>query len=258
MPKQLNRYLNNKIVEHLASQYVLGTLTIKVRTRVEKLRIGNQPLELKINEWQEQLSSLDQHTVELPPSEQSWQNISSKLNLIEKDTTPIQEQYWGGGFFVWFSTSFNRLSAGLSAICLVLMTILLFNGISPPIKPDSLSYVAVLTDSDEQAHLVASTYGESQKLVMSVINMPTISSDEDLELWVVSKTDQQARSLGIIPKNTELVEQQLTLAQWRLIKDSDSLIITIEDEGGSPIGEPSELIVSQGLCIQLQEWQKNA
>jgi len=50
MPKQLNRYLNNKVVEHLASQYVLGTLTIKVRNRVEKLRVGNQPLELKINE----------------------------------------------------------------------------------------------------------------------------------------------------------------------------------------------------------------
>jgi len=61
-----------------------------------------------------------------------------------------------------------------------------------------------------------------------------------------------------LPRNMSLVEQQLTEAQWRLIKDSDSLIVTIEEQGGSPIGEPSDIIVSRGLCVRLQEWQDNA
>jgi anti-sigma-K factor RskA len=125
-------------------------------------------------------------------------------------------------------------------------------------KNDPLSYVAVLTQSKGQAHLVARSYGESQKLVVNIVNVPTTSKDEALELWVVSKTDQQARSLGVLPNNTSLFEQKLTDAQWRLIKDSESLIVTIEENGGSPIGEPSDVVVSRGLCVRLQDWSNNA
>ena len=122
---------------------------------------------------------------------------------------------------------------------------------------DPLSYVAVLTQQEGQAHLVASTYGESQKLVVNIINATEITQQESLELWVVSKTDQQARSLGVLPNNKNLLEQQLTNAQWRLIKDSASLIVTVEEIGGSAIGEPSDMIVSRGLCVRLQDWNKN-
>ena len=125
-------------------------------------------------------------------------------------------------------------------------------------SPEQLSYVAVLTNEKGAAHLVASTYGDSKKLVVNVINIPDIDTEQSLELWVVSKTDAQARSLGVIPQGQSLIEQQLTQAQWRLIKDSESLIVTMEEAGGSPIGEPSEMIVSRGLCVRLQEWDINA
>ena len=76
------------------------------------------------------------------------------------------------------------------------------------------------------AHIVASTYGESKTLVVNVVNTPTIDKEQTLELWVISKTDAQARSLGVIEQGKTLIEQQLTQAQWRLIKDSDSLIVS--------------------------------
>ena len=123
---------------------------------------------------------------------------------------------------------------------------------------DPLSYVAVLTEQDGEAHLVATTYGESKKLIVNVVGTPSVEDDQSLELWVVSKTDAQARSLGVIPAGEKLIEQQLTTAQWRLIKDSESLIVTLEEEGGSALGEPSDLIVSRGLCVRLKAWKKNA
>jgi len=91
-----------------------------------------------------------------------------------------------------------------------------------------------------------------------VVDSPELTPDQTHELWVISKTDNEARSLGVIPKNKTLITQQLTQAQWRLIKDSDSLIITVEEAGGSPIGEPGEMVVSRGLCVRLQEWNSNA
>ena len=101
-------------------------------------------------------------------------------------------------------------------------------------KVGSLTYIAVLTEKNGQAHLVASTYGESKKLVVSIINAPKLASEQDLELWVISKSDGEARSFGVISNNQNATELQLTSVQWRLIKDSQALMVTIEEQGGSP------------------------
>lgn len=151
----------------------------------------------------------------------------------------------------WLSTPGYRYAIAFSILIFAVL-IAFMSKISE--KNDPLSYVAVLTQPEGQAHLAASTYGESQKLVVNIINAPVIDKAESLELWVVSKTDKQARSLGLIPNDQSLLEQQLTSAQWRLIKDSDSLIATVEEAGGSAIGEPSDVIVSRGLCVCFHVW----
>jgi len=269
MPEQLNRYHNAKIIDHLASNYVIGTLSTKVRARLEKIALENNLIEARIHFWQQELAHLDNNTAELPASEISWQKISA---AIDEDSPQVQhssERFYNK-YTDYVVASFGRFTHGLfngfprgltnsfSVAVLALAIVLLFNPMSKTPTVEPLNYVAVLTDDNAQAHLVASTYGESKRLVMNLINQPKITDDEDLEVWVVSKTDKQARSLGILPRNMSLVEQQLTEAQWRLIKDSDSLIVTIEEQGGSPIGEPSDIIVSRGLCVRLQEWQDNA
>ncbi|WDE12607.1 anti-sigma factor [Thalassomonas haliotis] len=266
------RYYHPEVIEHLASQYVLGTLTPLVRQRVDTLVQTNEALEQAILYWQEHLGALDRQTAELPPSDTSWQVIAGQLDMptsnntavnqeTSKDTTEINKPLnsWPNRFADklnnWLARPGYRY-AGAFSVLLLAVVISFFNPLTK--KQDPLSYVAVLTQQSGQAHLVASTYGESQKLVVNIINAPEISTEESLELWVVSKTDQQARSLGVLPGNQALLEQQLTRAQWRLIKDSESLIVTLEEAGGSAIGEPSEMIVSRGLCIRLQEWNKNA
>lgn len=252
MSEQLNRYHNKTIIEHLAHQYVLGLLTSQVCTRVEKLLITNHILEQRVIYWQDRFSSFDKQTTELAPKAQTWQNIQKIFEPQINDIAKENEKHHG--LWSWFSFSFRQTASIFSLTAIVLLSYLLF---APQHKEDPLSYVAVLTDKNQQAQLVASTYGESKKLIINVINTPKMTTDQDLEIWVISKRDQQARSLGVIPRNTLLVKKRLSTAQWRLIKDSDSLIVTIEDLGGSPIGEPSELVVSRGLCVRLKEWAKN-
>jgi len=261
MSEQLNnklaRYKQANVVEHLASQFVLGALSYRVKKRVLSLCKNNALLEQRINFWQEKLVGLDQNTVALEPKKSTWAAIADVIDMPDTNTHPEKV---GNSFYsllsTWFSIPTYRLATGFSVVCLMLISIIFVNPFSN--KVEQLSYVAVLTEKDGSAHLVATTYGESKKLVVNIVNTPKVNKEESLELWVISKTDAQARSLGVIPQNKNLIEQQLTQAQWRLIKDSKSLIVTIEEEGGSPIGEPSELIVSRGLCVRLQEWKKNA
>jgi anti-sigma-K factor RskA len=258
------RYQQVNVVEHLASQFVLGTLSERVQKRVIALCEYNELLEQRIDFWQEKLVVIDKKTAELPPSEQSWAVIAQALDIDDTALQSSRSQTHKQGFFwaiaAWFSntlfaTPVHRLATAFSVVVMVLATLIvnpLFD------EAEQLSYVAVLTQTSGDAHLVASTYGESKQLVLNVVNSPPLTKAQALELWVVSKTDLQARSLGVIPQGQDLITQQLTQAQWRLIKDSKSLIVTIEEAGGSPIGEPSELVVSRGLCVRLQQWNNNA
>lgn len=279
MSEQLNtmnnkntRYHQINVVEHLASQYVLGTLSKRVQQRISTLRKTHELLDQRINFWEEKLVHLDQQTAELPVRESTWDNIALAIgedNLNTKSKNIVNENIIKevntsnskpkNGFLTtiltWFATS-QKLTMAFSVVGVLLITLFLMN---PNLqKTDQLSYVAVLTNTHGDAHIVASTYGESKKLIINVIESPALNNQQSHELWVVSKTDNEARSLGVIPHGQTLIEQQLTQAQWRLIKDSKSLIVTIEDEGGSPIGEPGDVIVSRGLCVRLQEWDNNA
>ncbi|ALO36366.1 hypothetical protein CMT41_17690 [Colwellia sp. MT41] len=273
-PKQLTRYTKPTIVEHIASHYVLGTLSTLVHNRAEQLMLVHPQLEAIINHWQQSFIALDRQTTELAPKESTWQAITAQVdNLTTTEANnnlgqaavkaqPAKQKHARQELVAlikpWFTLASSRFIHAVSIVVICLLSFALLNSNRQGGTEDSLSYIAVLTNPDNNAQFVASTYGESKTLVINIIHTPDISAAEDLELWVVSKTDQQARSLGIIPRNVAILAQQLTVAQWRLIKDSASLIVTIEDLGGSPIGEPSDIIVARGLCIRLKEWQKNA
>jgi anti-sigma-K factor RskA len=262
MSKSLTRYYNALIIDHLASQYVLGTLPERVSKRTGKLLNDNLALRQQIDYWQQQFAELEHTTAAVEPSASTWQNISEQLGF----NTPVKQNNQAKKTSILpnqqtLSSFWSRLQRYLlptfATLSLLMIGILSFMLITKQQANDPLSYVAVLTDQQQQAQVVASTYGASQTLVLTIINPITLTNDEDAELWVISKTDHQARSLGIITKNVTLLQRQLTQAQWRLIKDSDALLITREELGGSAIGEPSTLIVSRGLCVRLTNWQKN-
>ena len=244
----IKRYQNQKIVEHLASNYVLGLLKPLVRSRVEVLRKEHDYKDLnnQISYWEAKLSPLDTLTPELTPDENTWAEIQSKLAIGEVSTNDNKASF--GLISKLSSFSFWQVS---SVFSLLLCALLGFNLIQQQ-SLGPLSYVAVLEDDAKNPQLVASTYGESQQLILDIIDLPNLDEEQTFELWVVSKTDQQVRSLGEVPKDAKSFKRILSNAEWRLIKDSLSLKLSIEDEGGSAIGEPSELIVSRGLCIRLE------
>lgn len=250
MSERMKRYEENDIiVQHLASNYVCGLLSPRTKRRVDAL-IRQQPrakLSQAISHWESHLSSLDDMTPELPPEDQSWQNLALKLDLGQ--TTPQAglldrlQQWWAApALFV------NRAVAVMSLFVLMIFGSIFY---TPP--EQSLSYIAVLSQND-QPQLIAATYGDSLELRLDLIALPAKTEDEDFELWVVSKTDKKVRSLGIVNAEEKSQRRTLSEAEWRLIKDSHSLLLTREEVGGSPLGEPFGERVSYGLCIQMPEW----
>lgn len=249
----MKRYVNPVIAEHLASNYVLGLLKPRTKKRLQQLlsQTGHSLLQERITYWENKLAPLDQSTPELTPLPQSWEAISAQLNL---KAAPAKLSF-GDRVSGWLS-AFNSPWPAMATLSFCFMIGLLTFNQSSTVDP--LSYIAVLESDENVPQVVASTYGDSKNLVLDIIELPQIESQESFELWVTSKTDNQTRSLGEIPKDMVSFQRKLSQAEWRLIVDSSYLIISIEDEGGSAIGEPSERILSRGLCIRLSGWQEQA
>ena len=191
------------------------------------------------------MSPLNEKTPELQPQAGTWEKIQQQIQPAP-ELAPWYDIFTKG-FYQWATACSLLLVAALSLFSL-----------NQPDSPGALSYVAVLTNEDQQPQLVATTYGDTQVLTLEMLDLPSIDEGETLELWVTSKTDFQARSLGEIPTDVSNFSRALTTAEWRLIKDSDSLLLSIEEAGGSPIGEPMGEIVSRGACIRLSTWQDQA
>lgn len=246
MSKQLNRYQSPEVIDHLASQYVLGTLGKLVKRRVEGLRNSIEALDQRIYYWENHMSPLLDSTPELAPKPETWDAIQNRIAPAKSRETQ-KAPFWESLLLGW-----KQVSLALSVMFVALLGYVNFSQVSP-----ELSYIAVLNDEQQNPTLVAATYGESRKLVLDYVNLPNLDEEQSLELWVTSKTDKQARSLGVLPVSGDNFERELTVAEWRLIKDSDELLLTLEEAGGSPFGEPSEELVSRGFCIQLSAWNEN-
>lgn len=239
----IRRYLLPEVAEHLAANYAMGLLSVKVRKRLEKLRQQRhyKTLNEKIYYWENKLSPLNDSAPELAPLPESWEIIQQRLSMgkyTREQQAKRQYAWWNWGRF---SMAFS----------LVLCIALGVSVMQPAPSMGSLSYVAVLESDANEPQVVASTYGDSKQLVLDILSLPDIDNEESYELWVTSKSDKQKRSLGLIPKNISNFNRQLSQAEWRLIADSSYLLISIEEEGGSALGEPSDMIVSKGLCIRL-------
>lgn len=248
MPFRLDRYeTNDIIVQHLASHYVCGLLPQRVHNRVKQLLLDRPQgsLDRAIHYWEAQLAPLDTLTPEVQPDANIWSNIEDSLGLAAPKATLASR------LFKWFTQPSVLVAQTAFALFAVVTSITVV--LNQPANED-LSYIAVLSN-DQVPQLIAATYGESKQLKLDILALPEPSDDEDYELWVVSKTDRIARSLGIVDVSVENQSRQLSEAQWRLIKDSHSLLITREEAGGSPFGEPLGEVVSQGLCIQMPGWQ---
>ncbi len=246
MSQPIKRYHNLAIINHLASRYVLGLLTPRVKNRIEQLLTTNEPLEQRIIYWQDQFANLDQQTSALTPQAQTWQKITQALALQESSKTKDDSSR------TWFARSKQKLPNLLtSLLAITLITLLSCFIIERYQSNEDLNCVAILTDAEQQPHVLVLTYTGSKKIMLEPIKQTKIANDEVLEVWLIANSNKQARSLGVITSNAKIIKQPLNNTNWHLINQPHSLFVTIEKSATSRL-KPSNLVVARGVCVPLK------
>ncbi len=222
-----------------AFEYVAGTLSPKERAAVE-LRITQSPeVRKEVEFWETQLMQI-QPQDERPPNKKTWAKIAESIEPKTRAQTGKEPFSWQT-FWHWVSPS---------VAALILIAAIFGYSPQPTDTAPNTDYVAVLTDTDGKAMLTALTTGQDKFMWLKWENVE-IEEETNLQLWSISKRDGQVRPLAVFA-STSTSKVKLDEATWRLVTDSEFLILTEEEEGGSAIEEPSDVMLARGFCVRFK------
>lgn len=235
-----------------AFEYVAGTLSPEEKSAFKQLMESNEQLRSEVSFWEEHFMALQDRNAKLPPKRDTWTAIAARINAVKT------EPHTG-----WQHPGWRWLVPGTATIVLLATIILVWKPIDATMP--NTDYVAVLTDAEGDARLTALTTGDNQTMWLQW-NEVTLREGGAVQLWAVSRRDGQTRSIAVFnhrdiallsvqpspQPSAQLSQSQLSLSQasWRLIKDAEKLLLTEEEAGGSPIDEPSDVVIATGICIR--------
>ena len=232
--------------ESKAFEFVIGSLSIEERAEFESQVLSDKAKEDDLNFWEYHLSALNTQSDTLQPRAQTWDAIKAETSPPASSTPTTRSS---AKWLSWLPWGVSIAMSFALVIALSVGQFKLDDTLAVPVD-----YVAVLTDDSGQAMLTAITEGDSKNMWLQWDEID-LKSDQDLQIWALSKSDHQIRSIAIINnQNTQTL--QLSDAHWRLITDAESLILSVEESGGSALDEPSDVILAKGVCVRLNRQEK--
>ncbi|VUD66716.1 hypothetical protein TDB9533_03671 [Thalassocella blandensis] len=230
---------------NIAFEYVAGTLTAEERREFENRMTDNPELTREVAFWEQHLMAIQPDEARAPQSD-TWQRIETAI-------TPNATQQTETTGFSW-STLWQWASPTVAAMVLLFAVI----GYNPmQTTAPNTDYIAVLTDTTGKARLTALTTADDKRMWLKWESDYAINPETNVQLWAISKRDGQTRPLGVF-SSTDVAQVELDQTRWRLVTDAEYLLLTEEEEGGSAIDEPSEVILAKGFCVRFSSAERDS
>lgn len=246
------RYTQPELLEHLASSYVLGTLTGGARRRFERLQRDRADVRGLVMQWETRLGQLAVSVPVQQPSPQLWKAIAAR-------TQPAASAVAAGasprGWLGWLKPAgfgFGGLAAGVIAASVFFATapglfmtsdqIAMRTGEKLP-----QSYVGLLTDAQGNGKLLVSSLRHGKTMTVKVIGPITPPASGKLVLWAVPSSGA-AFAIGTVPTTGSAVSM-LPDTSEKLLSKVSKLVVTLETDAAP--AAPSAAVVFSGNCAKL-------
>ncbi|WP_339689635.1 anti-sigma factor [uncultured Pseudoalteromonas sp.] len=225
-------YDNQKLIDMLAAEYVLGTLKGSARKRFQRLMLSSNRVREATWMWEQHLNNLASSIKSVPPDSHVWEAISQRIDPQQVVSNNVIQPKTG----IWQAWSLIATAA-----CVVLALI-----IWQPQTPEgqNTQQIALFKDASEKPLWFIDI--NEQGLSIKASEQLTARTDKDYELWMILKGQDIPISLGLLPKDG--VKSILKDARFNA-QDIALLAISIEPIGGSPNGLPSEVLYTTELIL---------
>jgi anti-sigma-K factor RskA len=271
--------------EMLAAEYVLGTLASNEREQAEHLIATDPAFAELVRGWEQRLGQLHAMVASVEPPPETWAHIQARIAGVEPSgamTMPQHPDHAGRlaaeGNVVQLRRRVGRwrqATAGLAAIAAALLVVVVTAVRDPellpgPLRPKPIEvtkivekevtkivekevnpgrFVAVLQpNAASPAFILTVDVANRTASVRRVAGGPP--PGKSYELWLVSDRFPAPRSLGLV---SDEFARPASLANYDSAVLSDATYaVSLEPEGGSPTGSPTEVLFASKLIESVQ------
>jgi anti-sigma-K factor RskA len=214
---------NPELIDRLAAEYVLGTLSGAARRRFERWREASAAVDERCGYWEGRLLPLLGTIAPLAPSPLVWSRIEARLGLRPAARRPRRAL---------------GLALAASVLLLVLGALLYWRA-----QPRALELATVSTPTGTLLWQIEVSGRRGSAVALAVqAGVLVPPSGRDYELWALPKGGAPV-SLGLLPYRGASLERALTATQRQALALARQLAVSLEPPGGSPTGQPTGAVV---------------
>ncbi len=265
------RYQNAAVCDYLASQYVVGHMTNRVKKRVEALRQYTPELNQAIAHWSDQTSVLQHVLPEANISSEKlsniWQSVYAEVNEPSHSVESQRESSLWESLLAW------KCIAGFSSLASLFLVAILFVQLPPqviqtdiavaadetPLKasirgPSYLANMVAHNAAEGDIQFVVTAYAKTQdepsRLHVQWSKDHLDKQQEGLHLWAEDRETGALTYIGQQPQKSSNSAWHLTKPTWLAVSNSGRLLVT----ANADTPDAANTLFS-GLCLQLNEWK---
>ena len=229
-----------------AGEYVLGTLSSDDAEAFTDALRGDRALQAQVYAWQDRLLALSAQAAPAVPAPQLWQRIDATVGAMAASAPAAPSLArprppWWQRVHLW-----QGLSAVAVAASLLLAVALLQRAAAPT---EGQRYLAVLQSPDTRAAgWIVEVQSRGLLRLVPVGDTGAVPPGRALQFWTKPEGASGPTSLGLVRAGATV---ELPASRLPALGAQQLFEITLEPEGGSPIGRPTGPILFVGRSVLL-------
>jgi anti-sigma-K factor RskA len=255
----------------LAAEYVLGTLASNEREQAQTLIASDPAFAALVRSWEQRIGQLHAMVAPVEPPPETWSRIQARIEGVEPSAAihlPHPDhaaRLAAEGNVVDLRRRlgrWRRAAASLAAIAAVLLAFVATSAYNPellpaPLRPKPVEVVRVVEKEVNPGRFVAvlQPNAASPAFILTVDVANRTASvrrvaggpppGKSYELWLVSDRFPAPRSLGLV--SDEFVRPATLAGYDPAVISGATYAVSLEPEGGSPNGQPTEVLFASKL-----------
>lgn len=224
-----------QLLDVLAGEYVLGTLSAEQRVAV-LARLDREPdLRAAVDRWEARLLELTTLAEPQKPSTRLWRRIDRSISEQARQVRPTNR--WWSRLALWQGVSV----AGLAATVLLSLALL-------TTRPATTDYLVVLVAPTDQVPGWVVQASDAQTIALVPLGRDQVPEGMTLQFWTKGEQWQAPVSLGLVKPGEQY---RVPLRDLPPLEPNQLFELTLEKAGGSPTGRPTGPVKFIGRSVKV-------
>jgi anti-sigma-K factor RskA len=239
-------YERPQLLDKLAAEYVLGTMSARVRRRFQAIQRQSSAAQRAVSEWERRLTPLAGSVPPAQPSAATWEAIARRTGGAPTAEASLRHT-WGAWFKPALGVAFGVV-ATLGLVRLYPEALVRVDDVVQARSKLPESYVGLLTDAQNNPVVLASSTRHGKTLSLKLLRKIDVPAGKILQLWALPK-DGAPFPLGVLPaegKGTLLLAD----TSEKLLSAVPRLAVSLETVPAQAGDKPGEFLLS-GHCVKL-------